>query len=234
MLNEEIILISNRRKIASVIFGFWYGGSFFNGIGTGLDYILRGEEDSLGQWALAEAGVLLISIVLVGLSAAYVARSLLPGIIASATVSSLSFLVFSLINQSFYYTPFIFFLFSIPAAFYGKVLPVQEEDIRLGLVFGVSWKHWLWLWLPWQGVIANAVWLGTPAFLLAGQEATPLKVIYDVIKSFTCLVILGYATFKAIQSIRQDADYTRLQAAGRFIFWLFIVPILANLWRLFL
>jgi hypothetical protein len=234
MLNKEIILISNRRKVASVIFGFFYGGTFINGISTGLDYVLRGEEYSLGQWPLAEAGVLLISVVLAGLSAAYVARSLLPGIIASATTSALFFFLLSQINQSFYYLPFIFFLFSIPAAFYGKVLPVQEEDIRLGLVFGVSWKHWLWLWLPWQGMIADAVWLIYPVSLLAGEKPGIRMLVSDVVKAPICLALLAYAVMRALESIRADSPYSRLQSALRFIGWVVLFPLLINIGRIFL
>jgi hypothetical protein len=47
-------------------------------------------------------------------------------------------------------------------------------------------------------MIANAVWLGTPAVQLLGGEVTALRLLFDIAKSLICVGALGYATVKAL------------------------------------
>jgi hypothetical protein len=83
-------------------------------------------------------------------------------------------------------------------------------------------------------MIVNAVWLGTPAVQLLGGKVTALRLLSDIAKSLICVGALGYATVKALSSIRHDSQLSRLWSVGMFLFWFLALPVVANLWRLFL
>lgn len=224
-------MTTTRRKLSAILLGLFYGGSFVNGIALGLNYVAR-SEDFLSEWPIVESGTSLISVGLMGLFAAYSARSASSGIIASAIGAAVFF--FLPFQSAFgrHYLCLLFFLLGVGGTFYGRTLPISAEDLQAGRLFGVDWKHWLWLWLPWQYVIANAVWLGTPAVLLLSREITILRLLSDAVKSLISVAAVGYATLKGLSSIREDSPLSRLQSAGRFLLWFLVLPVVANLWRL--
>src|SRR3990170_2943114 len=57
---DQPLLTSNRRKAASILLGFWYGGSLINGVESGLSHVL-GDENVLSQWPVIETGVTIAS-----------------------------------------------------------------------------------------------------------------------------------------------------------------------------
>jgi len=228
-------MVTTRRKISAILLGLFYGGSFINGADIGLSYVAASEDCSICQLPWVEFGTHLISVFLMGLFSSYSSRSPVSGVITSGIGAVV---IFFLPRQQAFLEPqylsSIFFGLSIPGAIYGKSLPVSTDDLYSGGLFGVDWKHWLWLWLPWQYMIANAVWLGTPAVQLLGEKVTALRLLSDIAKSLICVAALGYATVKALGSIRHDSQLSRLWSVGMFLFWFFALPVLANLWRLVL
>jgi len=231
-------MISTRRKFASVLFGIFYGGSLVNGIEFGLEHVLDVEDYVIGQWPLVEITIQIASVMLVAFLSAYSAQSFLTGALAGGIVS-----IVVMALAAFLYQAGIFFScivvvlglgVSIPAALYGKRLTLSTEDFSTGRLFGVSWKHWMWLWLPWQGMIANAVWLIYPVSLIAEEKPGIRMLVSDVVKAPICLALLAYAVLKALESIRADSPYSRLQSALRFIGWVVLFPILINIGRIFL
>lgn len=231
-------MISTRRKLASVLFGIFYGGSLVNGIDFGLEHVLYVEDYVIGQWPLVEIAIQIASVMLGAFLAAYSAQSFLTGILAGGIMSVALMALVAFLHQAGTVFSFIVVMFglgvSIPAAFYGTRLTLSTEDLSTGRLFGVSWKHWLWLWLPWQGMIANAVWLSYPVSLLSGEKPGIRMLVFDVVKAPICLALLAYAVMKAIESIRADSPYSRLQSALRFIGWVVLFPLLINIGRIFL
>ena len=227
-------MVTTRRKISAILLGLFYGGSFINGADIGLSYVAASEDCSICQLPWVKFGTHLISVFLMGLFSSYSSRTTVSGVITSGIGAVV---IFFLPRQQAFLEPqylsLIFFGLSIPGAIYGKSLPVSTDDLYSGRLFGVDWKHWLWLWLPWQYMIANGVWLGTPAVLLVKGGITILRLLSDVIKSLICLGLLVYATIKALESIRTDSPLSRLRSTGIFILWFLVLPVVANLWRLF-
>lgn len=80
-------------------------------------------------------------------------------------------------------------------------------------------------------MIANVVWLATPRFLVLGSGRWLLG---DIVWSAIAAGAGGLGAFKAVQTLREDAQLTRTQAFVRFLGWSLLVPILANLWRMLL
>lgn len=232
-------MVPNRRRVGAIIFGLAYGGSLVNGVNAGLGYITRNQEYSVGDTPYLGLAVYWFSTVFIGLLAGYVGRSVIAGSTAGAIGAALLVAAANL-----------FFLGSVPpstmllvaaatalaaatiAAAWSRRLPVEPYDLQFGRVRGVSWKHWLWLWLPWQYVVANAVWLGTPRFLLIPGDSG--FAIGDIVKSAIGVCIVAYAGYMALRTLRADARLTRVRSALEFVAWFLIVPILANLWRFFL
>lgn len=232
--------ITVHRKIGAVLFGLAYAGSLVNGIESGVAYVSRDQEFAVSEWRWLAYGVYSASVALMGLLAGYAGRSALTGSAASA------------IGAGFIITwPTLFFWFepdlsttsglAVAAFALGAGLaawssrwPASSVDLAQGRVAGVSWRHWLWLWLPGQYVVANVVWLGTPRFLLRNASVGVMTQVADVFKSAVGACTIAYAGFKAVENLRADAPLTRAQAALRFGLWFLVVPVLVNLWRLFL
>jgi hypothetical protein len=169
-------MVTTRRKIAAIFLGLLYGGSFINGIDIGLSYVTNSEDCSVCQLPWLEFITHLISVFLMALFSSYSSRSVVAGVISSGIGAVIIF--FLPRKEAFLepqYLSLIFFASSIPGAMYGKSVPIPTDDLYSGRLFGVSWKHWFWLWLPWQYMIADAVWLGTPAVQLFGGEVTALR-----------------------------------------------------------
>jgi hypothetical protein len=110
-------------------------------------------------------------------------------------------------------------------------LPAPRRDLDFGRVIGVSWKHWLWLWLPWQYFVANLVWLGTPGFILVGNKPSVTTLTSGIVTSVIGVGAVGYTGLRAVRSLRADAPRKRGQAAARFVLWFAAGPVLVNLWR---
>ncbi|MBC8458470.1 MAG: hypothetical protein H8D67_10795 [Deltaproteobacteria bacterium] len=231
-------MTSTRRKFASVLFGIFYGGSLVNGIDFGLEYVLDVEDSVIGQWPLVEIAIQIAGVMLGAFLAAYSAQSFLTGMLTGGIMSVILMALVAFLHQAGTFFSCIVVVLglgvTIPVVFYGTKLTLSTEDLSTGRLFGVSWKHWLWLWLPWQGMIANAVWLSYPASLLAGEKTGIRMLVFDVVKAPTCLVLLAYAVLKALKSIRADSPYSRLQSALMFIGWVVLFPILINIGRIFL
>lgn len=228
-------MISLRRQLAAVVFGLAYGGAVVTGVYKGLSYALRVDEDLLADSPVLAVAVEGVAAAAMAFLASYVSRRVIIGILAGAFGSTL-ILVLGLLPPAASVPPgrqlgaAVAFALAVPLAFYGSRCPVQEEDLSKGRVLGVSWQHWLWLWLPWQLMIANTVWLGTPRFLILGTGGW---VLGDILRSAIAAAVAGVGAFKALESLRENVPLTRTQAALRFLGWFLLVPILANLWRMF-
>lgn len=80
--------VSSLRKLASVLYGFIYGGSLLNGVELGLEHVLHTDDTYLlGQWPVVETTVYVASGALAGLLGSYSARSIISGVAASLFVS---------------------------------------------------------------------------------------------------------------------------------------------------
>lgn len=230
-------MTSPRRQAAAVVFGLAYGGCFVNGVYKGLGYPLRVDEEVLADSPILGLAVEFLAVVAMSFLAGYVGRRMVSGVIAGALGSALILAMPALFPGiggpplGRQVTAALALALAVPAALYGRRCPLEEDDLAKGRVIGVAWWHWLWLWVPWQYMIANAVWLATPRFLVIGTGGW---VFGDIVRSAIAAVVAGVAALKAIQTLRADAPLTRTQAFARFLGWFLIVPILANLWRMLL
>lgn len=160
------------RRLSAVPLGVFYGGSFVNGIIKGLAYVTESSGYSLSQWPAVEFSTNLVATMLMGFFSSYSSRSALIGIIASGIGASI---VYFLPQETLFlpanYWSASALILSVPGTLYGRSLPLPMEDLPTGRLLGVDWKHWLWLWLPWQYVIADSVWLGTPGVHAARRRS---------------------------------------------------------------
>jgi len=226
-----------RRMVGGAVFGLAYGGAFVNGINSGVGYVSQNQDYSVGDTLYVGLVVYWVSIVLTGLLAGYVARSVTVGSLAATVSSALLVVAPRLLffedvpNDALLWSAFATALTGgAVAASLASRWKVEPNDIEMGRVFGVSWRHWLWLWLPFQYVVANAVWLGTPRFILL--RSSILFAVTDMVGSVIGVCAVVYAGYRALGKLRVDAPVTRLQAAVQFLGWFLIVPILVNIWRL--
>lgn len=234
--------ISDLRKLASVVYGFIYGGSLLNGVKLGLEHVLRRDDTYfLGQWPLVETAVHAACGALAGLLGSYSGRSLISGIGASLLVSiSVLAAKTGLFQQSIDFSAWVTASLTVgigtAAAYLPNRLPTYseeiEKDIEHGAVFGVSWAHWLWLWLPWQAVVANGVWVAYPMSLQLGLEVSTFNLIKEILKAPVSIALVAWGSYKALESIRINSEFTRLQSCLRFLAWILLFPIAVNLLRL--
>jgi hypothetical protein len=236
-------MVTIRRKLGGLLFGLFYG-SLVIGFGTGLAYVARitgNEKLSFDQRPSLELAVLWLSVVLTGFLSGYVGRSWIIGGVASVIGTTLMVAVVpevvSVGSEAHFSNPHGSFAVSAyaVAAFFALQaarLPTSPLDLDFGRVFGVSWKHWLWLWLPWQYFIANVIWLSTPRFVLLNSKPSLITGATDLVASIVGVCAVGYSGLRAVRSLRADAPLTRGQSAARFALWFFVVPVLVNLWRL--
>ncbi len=234
--------VSSVRKLASVLFGFVYGGSLLNGIELGLEHVLhRDDMYLLAQWPVVETAVHVTCAALAGLLGSYSARSVVGGIGASLLVSISALAAKTgLFQQSIdvmgWVTAGLAVGIGTAAAYLPNRLPTYfeeiEKDIKHRAVFGVSWAHWLWLWLPWQLVVANGVWVAYPMSLQLGIEVSTFILIKETLKAPASIALIAWGSYKAIESMRIDSEFTRLQSYLRFLAWFLLFPIAVNLLRL--
>lgn len=229
--------ISGMRAFGALLFGLAYGGGVVNGVDRGLAYVSGNLDYSV--LATPDTGLALYwaSTVLIGLFAGYVGRSVTLGGLAAAFSAALLLLIPRfLFVESLPSSTLLFaasttgFVAGVIAAAVGSRLPVEPSDIERGRVLGVSWGHWLWLWLPWQYVISNAVWLGTPKFVLTGDDF--VYGLADIPRSVIGAGVILFAGWMALRSLRTDAGTSRPRSAVLFVAWFLVAPILVNLWRL--
>jgi len=228
-------MVSLRRKIASVVLGIAYGLTLETGIGLGIDFV-TGGDGALNDKPLVLVGLWFFSTLVAGFLAAYSAQSLLIGFVSGGVVAAGCSVLIGItpgLRQYLWVAVPLSVGAALVAAHYGRQFPISDSDLASGRLFDIKWKHWLWLWLPSEYMISNAVWLAYPVSLYIGLEITPLRLIYEVIRTPVLLVVLGYGCFKALESITEKAGYTRWQAAAIFLFWFFIFPALLNLLRIF-
>jgi len=221
---------SLRRKISAVFLGFFYGGSVVNGVERGIDFVLKGET-GLSGWPFVGAVVGVAASGLAAFLAAYSSQSLGAGLLSLASVLPL-FLLSSGTRDLSVFAAIVAGAVGIGLAIYAARLPLPAADVEKGRLFGVRWGHWLWLWLPWQYVVANAVWFVVPPSLLGKAAPSGWELFGDVIKTPVMLVLLGYSVVEALNSIRQEAPWSRGQAALRFLGWFLLFPIVVNLMRI--
>jgi hypothetical protein len=120
----------------------------------------------------------------------------------------------------------------VAAAQYGRKLPLYAGDLATGRLFGVTWKHWLWLWLPWQYAVANAMWLGCPLSGLLGTDVGKLTLLREILQAPIAIALLACGWCNAVGSLRADLQLTRRQAAFRFLGWWLLFPMFINVMRL--
>lgn len=234
--------VSGFRKLASVVYGFIYGGSLLNGVELGLEHVLNTDDTYLlGQWPVGEAAVSVACGALAGLLGSYSARSVISGVAASLLVSISALATKTALFQqpadsTAWVTAGLAVVIGTIAAYLPNRLPTYyeqtQEDIKRRAVFGVSWAHWLWLWLPWQGVIANGVWVAYPMSLQLGLEVSTFILIKELLKAPASIALVVWGCYKALESIRIHSELTRLQSCIRFVAWTLLFPIAVNLLRL--
>jgi hypothetical protein len=224
-----------RRKIAATFLGFFYGGSVVNGVDKGIDFVLNGQTSL--DWPVLAGLVIIVASGLAAFLAAYSSQALVTGLFSLVSVlllflagilftsdSDMSNLITSVIIGG---------AVGVGLAIYGSRMPLPIGDLENARLFGVCWTHWLWLWLPWQYVVANVVWfLNTPS-LLGNATPSAWDVFRDLIKAPVLLVLLGYSVVEALNSIRQDAPWSRGRAALKFLGWFLLFPVVVNLMRIF-
>ena len=235
--------VSGARELGAIFFGFFYGGALLSGTELGLEHVLhRDDTYLLDEWPTVEAALHVASGGLAGLLASYSARSVVSGIGASVLVS-----ISALAAQTgLFQEPIDFTVWVIAglalgvgtaAAKLSSRFPTYPEEIEKDIehrsVFGIAWKHWLWLWLPWQLVVANVLWIAYPISLQLGIKVSTFFLIKEILKAPAFIGLLAWGSYKALESIRMDSEFTRLQSCLRFVAWFLLFPIAVNLLRLF-
>lgn len=228
--------VTLRRRITGLVFGLYYGGTIGNGVDEGLAYVTKNKEFYY-EHRLLSVVVETVAIPFAALATSYVARSPALGVLAGA-VAALVCMAFAVgIHEAALVGPLgayaIGFVASLVTAWVGVRLPVVEDDVERGRLLGIRWPHWLWLGVVWVGLIANAVWLGTPLSFLAARRPGLLTVTWDVGQSIIALGILAMSALKVIEAMRYDFHFRGWRRAGVVAFWVLICPFLANLWRMF-
>jgi len=229
------LMVSLRRKIASVVLGIFYGGAVNTGISLGIDFVTA-EDGFLFDYPLVGAGLWLVAALVAGSLAAYSAQSFLIGVVSGSVMAALHLAAIAYtvgLQQYLWFSVPLLVGASAIAAHYGKQIPISDSDLASGRLFDINWKHWLWLWFPIELMLQNGVWLAYPISLLAGSEISPLGIAYEIIRTPVILVVLGYGCVRAFESISEQAGHTRFQAAARFLFWVVIFPLFVNLLRIF-
>jgi len=220
-----------RRKIAAAFLGFFYGGSVVNGVNKGIDFVLNGQT-TLIEWPVLAGIVVIIASGLAAFLAAYSSQALFIGLFSLVSVLLL-FLFTSGTSNLTTSAVIIGGAVGVGLAIYGSRLPLPIADLEHGRLFGVCWTHWLWLWLPWQYVVANVVWFLVPPSLLGNATPSAWDLFRDLIKTPVLLVLLGYSVVEALKSIRQDAPWSRGSATLKFLGWFLLFPVVVNLMRIF-
>lgn len=236
-VDGESLPVSTRRRFGAILFGVFYGGALLNGIEEGLEYVLKTEGYVLGQWPLVESVVKVASGALSGFFAAYCGRSLLCGVTASGLLAALFFAIAYWFGDgkplwALQATSIGIFAAGAATAPLGVKLRVPAKDIASGWVFGVSWKHWLWLHIPWRLMIATAVSAAYPISLTMNNSPGWGRLGWEIIRAPLYVGMIAYGTLKALESLQVESPFTRTQAALRFLWWFLLFPVFVNLLRL--
>ncbi len=225
-------MLTARRNISSILLGFFYGSSFIGGVEKGLEYVLKTDNYVIGQWPAVELLIKVASISLASFLASYNSQSFIYGLIAGLLGTTV--LLF-LLQETIWLIIFIILALvgCIIASFIGKRFLLDNKDILHGRLFGISWKHWLWLWLPCSYMVANIVWLSYPASILYGHSTSVARIIIDIIKVPSYIVLMCWAMLKAFLSLQDENGLTRTRSAIYFLGWFLLFPIIANILRVF-
>jgi len=178
----------------------------------------RHNEEAVAHSPILDLAVEFFAVVAMSFLAAYVSRLMVSGVMTGALGAALMLVMPALfsgngdLSLGRQVTTAIAFALAVPATLWGSRYPIEEDDLSKGRVTGVAWWHWLWLWLPWQYMIANAVWLATPRFMVIGTGGW---VVGDLVRSAVASMVACVAAFKAIQTLRADAPLTRMEAIAR-------------------
>lgn len=237
MAPSPVESISTRRKTAAVFLGVFYGGSLINGVDQGLQHALRTEDYVLAAWPLIESAINIACGGLAAFLAAYCGRSKMCGILAGGILAGLGLAIGLLFFESdemmrVQVTSILVLTAGGLFAPVGTKLPISAEDVAEGRLFGISWKHWLWLFIPWQLMIAGAVAAAYPISLT--MEASPrwTRIAWDIVRAPAYVGMIAYGSFRAFAALRADNQLSRGQAAMRFVWWLALFPVVVNLLRL--
>ena len=228
---SQELRISIARKFASIAFGVVYGGCLLNGFEDGLNNVLNSKDFSLIQWPLMWT----VSDAVIGFLAGYCSQSWLSGVAALAVSPAIFYLMF---GQAFpFISPSAVMLMLVAGAtgaFCGQRLRLSEEDAYSGRLLGISWAHWLWLWLPFRLIIAEAVWAVYPLSLMPNSPVPRgwVTLIRELWSAPFYLALLVCALIKALKSIQARSELTRLQSALRFASWICVFPVLVRILKL--
>lgn len=221
---------SFRRKISAVLLGICYGGSIVNGIEQGINFVLK-SETGLSEFPVLGALVGIVASGLGAFLAAYSAQSSWPWVLSLASL--LPLVLFSSGTKDLGVLATIAgAAIGIGLGIYATRLPLPAADVENGRLFGIRWGHWLWLWLPWQAVVSNVVWFVLPP-LLGEAKPSGWDLFNHFLRAPVMLILLGYSVVQALNSIRDEAPWSRGQAVLRFLGWLILFPIAVNLMRIF-
>lgn len=208
-----------RRKASSVLLGFFYGGSIVNGVEHGVGLFLP-VSHGLADWPTLAPLTRLCASVLAAFLAGYSAQSIAPGLLACASVLPAFFLPWSKLTIP---VSLLAAIAGVGVSAVAARRPLPEADLSHGRLFGVSWKHWLWLWLPWQLIVAQGVWLTWPTRGFSMEPAhTPIAT--GVLRFPIAVGVVCWIVSQGLSSLRVDAPYSRLGSALRFAGWTVLCP----------
>jgi hypothetical protein len=215
-------MVSWRRILGAIVLGFFYGGSIYNGVDRGIDYLTRGQY-RLYDLPAFDMSAMALSSVLGGALAAYCGRRVWVGVLSMLPIAALRALLGALGSDHMIYGTAITIAAGVAGAIFGARGEPWPSDLEMGTFLGVRWGHWLWLWLPFQFSVANAVWLAYPASSQFVREILTAPVI---------LVIFAYTLAKALDALAVAHEAPRWQRALRFLGWWLLAPVGLNLLHL--
>jgi hypothetical protein len=235
LLGDDRRRVSLLRVIAGILFGLFYGGSLMNGFDRGLGYAWKEQGDVLNNHPALQSAVLVASAILAGFLAAYCGQAAISGYIATALTASLFFALHRFVPDYFLYYPNVMIGLMLSGGFLASHvasrIEIPIEDLKRGRLFGVSWKHWLWLFIPWQMMLAQAIFVVYPPSLLEHGRAGWWTIAREIVSAPLYLLLMVWATVKALESIRADSQYARWKSALAFLGWFLLVPIVISVLR---
>lgn len=228
------------RNFGAILLGIAYGGSLLQGIEVGLQFVLNTEDTYvLGTLPTLEMAVIICCGILAGILGGYASHSVTIGF-GSAVLMGLSWfgttLVVVIRPDSITWDTLLFvslgglfgailikefaFKWDLEYSFVRDLKWQIKEDVRTKAVLGVSWIHWLWLWIPWQVYIGQMVWVAYP---LSPQVDGDLGT-FQLMRVSVSILLLAYGVYKALGSLQLHSGLTRVQSCLRFMGWFFLFP----------
>lgn len=237
--------ISKKRKFGAIVGGMVIANSFTRGLDIAVEWLFdEGALDALlFGWPFIITAIFTIAgFYFGGMAAGYIVRrhggrfgiyaGILPGLLI-------------LVGGLFVYFPWLIVLaLGIVAAYYGGrhgeanilELKIEENDAR-GTFLGVSWKKWLWLWLPLNFLVANLIIFGYIALLdvFSGLYSLVhpstwinpdwwIYWIFFTYFSFIPLYVGVYSLIKSFEVIAWDSPHRGFGQVWRFLWYFIIIP----------